>query len=244
MKLLVYGIVRSGSPVWNALLTGVEGEDVSFVPTEDLAAGFSIHADMCTTPTMEMVMAYARVVASLHEVCAVIPMRYGCFLDSEAQILEVLKKRGPGFRATLDKLDGCVEVGLRVWLHGTKGSSAKRPRLPADRFGPPAAALSGTAYLAHRKAYYGEKDSGLEEVSATIEGIRQALDGILMDWKAERPSASDGRMLSLCLLIRREELGLVRSSIVRLQEESPNKVLVTGPWPPYNFVSLTAEDAE
>ena len=239
MKLLVYGIVRSESHVWNSLLTGVEGEDVSFVSTADLAAGFSIHADVCKTPTMAMVMDYARVVESLHEVCAVVPMRYGCFLDSEAQVLEVLEKRGPEFGATLDKLDGCVEVGLRVCLHGTNGSSAKPPHLPVGQSAPP-----GMAYLAHRNAYYGEKDSGLEETSATIEEIRQALDGVLLDWRAERSFEGDGRMLSLFLLVRRKQLGLFHSSLDRWQEESPNKVLVTGPWPPYNFASLTPKDAQ
>ena len=102
--------------------------------------------------------------------------------------------------------------------------------------------FQGTAYLAHRKAYYGEKDSGLEEVSAAIERIRQAFDGLFMNWKVERSLASDRQMFTLHFLIRREKLGLFRSSFGRLQEENPSKLLMTGPWPPYNFVPLTREE--
>ena len=63
-----------------------------------------------------------------------------------------------------------------------------------------------------------------------------------MKCREDRSSAADGRLLSLFFLVRRENVERFREAFGQLQQETSAKMLLTGPWPPYNFVGSPCPD--
>jgi len=147
MKHLVYCVLRSDvtAPA-EKLPAGVCAEEVAIAACNGLAAAYSVVPETCAAPDASQVMAYAEVIKAFHDVQAVLPMRYGCLLDSEAQIVEFLYGQARQFKASLDELDGCAEMGVRVLLGGEGESTLKDLHCET---GP----LSGRAYVACRAAF-------------------------------------------------------------------------------------------
>jgi len=226
MKLLVYCILGERPP-GSELPMGVEGCAVSLVADGGLAAAVSSAPETCATPSVPRVVEYARVVEALHEAATVLPMRYGCLAESEAEIVELLRTRRAQFLARLDELDGCAEMGLRILLAGPG------PPLPQDLRNA-AKAVSGRAYLQRLRACYDGRERDRAQADALIEMAKQAFAGLFRKCDAEH--SVEGRLLSLHFLTHRDKTEAFRASFRGLQEARTEKMLLTGPWPPYNFV--------
>ncbi len=239
MKWLVYGILRDPKAPTGRLPAGPEGSPVALLSEDGLAAVFSVVPDVCAAPSVPHVQAYAQVVEALHQMSTILPMRYGCLLETEAQIRELLRVRRADSLAALDELDGCVEMGLRV-LPGEADLPASPCRSVAatDAF-----ALSpfhlGTGYLAERRARYAAKDSRRQQAAGASERFRRIFAGLFVKCEAEPLFTAAGTLLSLHFLVRREDEERFRAAFRRFQEDSPQKVLLTGPWPPYHFAACS-----
>ena len=59
-------------------------------------------------------LAFARVVSLLHSQCTILPARFGSCFPSEAKLEETIACRAASFRAGLDAIEGCEEMGLRA----------------------------------------------------------------------------------------------------------------------------------
>ena len=66
-------------------------------------------------------------VEALHAEHNVVPMRYGCLFENDAEVIELLRVRASHYVEILRRLDGCVEMGMRV---------PEIPDAARDRFGP------------------------------------------------------------------------------------------------------------
>jgi len=78
-------------------------------------------------PTIPRAMAFARVVEALHAAGTVLPMRYGCLLDAPDEVMELLRRRRGEFLASLDRLEGCAEMGIRVLLPEVEAEKGTGP---------------------------------------------------------------------------------------------------------------------
>ena len=150
MICLFYCISHNPGPELAAPLPGVAGRPVYQVADRRLRAAVSRINRADLTPDLPRVRAYERVVSSCHRRGTVVPMRYGCVVEQESQVIEMLSAQGSHYEALLQELEGCVEMGLRVLLPsgpwagvtpgGPEGCSggcrASSPR-PRGRGGPP-----------------------------------------------------------------------------------------------------------
>ena len=226
LKCLVYCILRDHADAWKVGPTGIEERSVSLAAEDGLVAAYSAVPDTYVTPTLPRIKAYARVVEAFHNTRTVLPMRYGCVVGSRPQISELLRVHRREFKASLDELVGCVEMGLRVLPADS--------RAPRDR-GRTAPPLSGKAYLAGQRVHYQCKDVLREKGDAMTERIRRAFEGLYVKHHAERSLPGEAPLLSLYFLIRRADQERFRKAFGQLQEKSTERMLLTGPWPPYNF---------
>jgi hypothetical protein len=169
-------------------------------------------------------------------------MRYGCLLESEEQVREMLRVRQAEYLAALDEVAGCMEMGLRTLLEETDPPAAE----PSGRKAVLRSALvprlslrtrPGAAYLAARCSRYAEKDSWQHQAAARSDRFRRAFEGLFVKCEVEQSLAEKGRLLSLHFLVRRENGDRFQAAFHRLQAESREKVLLTGPWPPYHFAA-------
>jgi hypothetical protein len=229
MDYLVYGIVRESDLRSSPLPGGLGGQPVLLVVEGGLAAAISGVPEVDAVPEVPRLLAYAQVIEGLSRWGPILPMRYGCLLDSEEQVRELLRRRWLVFQQALEELRGCVEMGLRILLEE-----------------PPPAAVSleskgesqarGATYLAERRAHYAKQDDLCGEADGAAEQFRSAFAGLYTKCHAERPAGPQEQLLSLNFLVRREDVTRFREAFARLQQTTWSKVLLTGPWPPYNFV--------
>jgi len=247
MRHLVYCVLHEGGPDAGPLPAGVEGCPVCLVAAGGLAAASSAVPAACVAPTIARVAAYSRVIEALHKVCTVLPFRYGHWLDGEAPIVELLRAHEAQFRASLALVEGCVEMGLRILVVGGYGvrpvpccNSPPVNHGGSSNMGTPA---SGKAYLADRKVHYAWTQSADETATAAADRARRAFDGLYVKSCEDRRAVSEGRTLvSLSLLVRREHVERFRDAFRGIPERDRQRVLLSGPWPPYNFVGSPCPD--
>ncbi|MBU4121899.1 MAG: GvpL/GvpF family gas vesicle protein [Proteobacteria bacterium] len=245
MAYLVYGVVKEPAVV-GASMTGAKGRPVFFVAGHGLCAAVSeLDVEEGAPPVSELLV-YSRVVEDLHRVQAVVPMRYGCFLNGMKAIRNALKERRRQYETLLVQLAGHVEMGIRILLPGKewrpryeeamKGrdalSSAGTTAQPKDE-----PSVDGRAYLALRKVHYQMHDETLQGRQALIDRFLQAFSGLYARHRTETETKNGAVILSLYFLTPESKVNRFREAFERVAENGDAKALLSGPWPPYNFVT-------
>jgi len=247
MSWLLYGIVfagpRHGSEQPPPMLpSGVGGAPVRLIEASGLGAAVSRVDSSEFTPSVGRALAYAEVVEALHADRAVLPLRYGCVLGQESDVVELLRTQGATYAERLRGLDGCVEMGIRVPT-AERGSSGKGDcgvkgaGCRGDVSGP----FSGSAYLDRRKEFYAERERRAHEAARSVQRLCTALAGLFLRCKTEHCAAPGPRslfdvpLLSLHFLVKREGLPSFRAAVLRIDLTERARFLLSGPWPPYNF---------
>jgi hypothetical protein len=198
-----------------------------------LCAALSELADSDMVPEVSQVLAYEAVVEHLYRDFTVIPVRYGCQFEGVPQALKFLETHGDEFRALLGKLEGLGEMGIHILLDNS-AAGAKSDSRPASP--KPVSGNSGAAYLAaKRERYLGLDRIALEE-RVLVEELWNSLVGLYVSRKLESPGAKGSRLLSLNFLVPRASVESFRLAARQLRPKTPIKLLLSGPWPPYNFV--------
>lgn len=180
---------------------------------------------------------YARVVEAFSQQRTVIPMRYGCCLPTEGAVKEFLDQNQKQYRQTLERLRACVEMGVRVLARRQFGVSepAHPPVRPAAAGSP-----SGVAYLAARWAEFKARDNAARECRRVADWLRAGLAGLFKESVVEAGSFGGQSVASVFFLVRRERIERFREVFAGLCSLQRDPVLLTGPWPPYNFVQTAA----
>jgi hypothetical protein len=225
MKYVLYGVLRAAEDVEQRLRALTEGEPVCLIASGGLAAAVSMAPAGPPDPKR-----HAEIVQILHELCTVLPMRCGIGVQTEAEVQALLRDRAGEFRAALAALQGCAEMGLRVLCSVTAASGAEAGTgEPLSRIG---------TYLASRKAYYASRDARRREFLHVADRIQRPFDGLFLKCKMTTLSYADTPILSFQFLVRRSETERFRDAFRRLQQQAIEKLLLTGPWPPYSFAAL------
>ncbi|MGW2598184.1 GvpL/GvpF family gas vesicle protein [Streptomyces klenkii] len=263
--LYAYAVTRDdGAPGADGLetLTGVAGEPVRPVRHLGLttlvgpvpAAGFdeaALRASLEDITWLEKTArAHQRVIDAVSAGGAcVLPLRLATVYRDETGVRRMLADRHAQLGAALDRLDGCVEWGVKI--HAI-GSAAQAPAATATATGsrsgtgPPAprAAMSGRDYLRSRSAarHADEEEARREDEAAR--GIHAALTALAEQTRIYPPrqgplAGPSGRnVLNAAYLVRRESGGRFTSAVAGLADqvsEDGVRLELTGPWAPYSF---------
>ena len=246
MSWLLYGIVfagpRRGSDPPPMLPSGVGGAPVRLIAANGLGAAVSSVDSSEITPSVGRALAYAKVVEALHADRTVLPLRYGCVLGQESDVVELLRTQSGTYAERLRGLDGCVEMGIRVPTvpQGSAGMGdcgVKGAGWRGDVSGP----FSGTAYLDRQKEFYAERERRAHEAAASVQRHCASLAGLFLRCKTEHCAAQGPRslfdvpFLSVHFLVKREGLPSFRAAVVRIDLTERARLALSGPWPPYNF---------
>jgi len=258
MSLLLYCIFRSETSLPGILPGGIDGSTLALAVEGELAAAYSTApVDSLPAPTPLQAKAYAQAVDIMHRSCTVLPMRYGNVLANEQQIVELLRKHKAEFLSKLQELDGCIEMGIRMIIskqgqHARNDADARppqngaaylqwhrRPACDSCMFTGETPVPHGAAYLQARRRRYAELDSVAQQVKDHAGRCRAAFDGLLVQCKIESStlpdSANYAALLSLYFLVKKECEQPFRRAFRELADREPAKLILSGPWPPYNF---------
>ena len=245
MAYLVYGVVKEPAVV-GASKTGMKGQAVSFVAGHGLCAAVSELDGEEGAPPVSALMVYSKVVEDLHRLQAVIPLRYGCFLNGIKAIRNALKERQRQYDTLLAQLEGHVEMGIRILLPEKEW----RPRQEETMKGRDALSTVGTtaqpkdeqsvdgrAYLALRKVHYQMQNETLQGRQALIDCYIQTFSGLYAKHRTETETKNGAVILSLYFLTPENAVNRFRETFGRVAENGDAKAMLSGPWPPYNFVT-------
>lgn len=226
MKYLLYCLCEHPGPKGRKPPKGIGGRPVFLVGKNGLCAAVSRICDSELACGISSVLAYEKVVESIHRRQGIIPLRYGSVLASRAAIARLLQHHGRHYAALLRALEGRVEMGIRV-LCG-----------PAERGGP-ASARNGAAYLAVRRDHYARDARLTARLNQVANDICSSLSGLFVRSKTEMRVIAGKHLLSVHFLVAKRFLQRFRRACTRIKLRGPMRVLLTGPWPPYSFCSST-----
>ncbi|MCX7018513.1 MAG: GvpL/GvpF family gas vesicle protein [Candidatus Sumerlaeota bacterium] len=233
-SLLAYCVMRAGGGWETQHATGVEGASVTLVETADLCAAVSRHDFIKTSATEADALAYAGVVNAFFRQGAIIPLRYGNIFHESLDLIRLLQDRHDRYLAILSELDDCVEMGIRIIpADGGMTSAVSPPEKPTDR-----AASTGRSYLMERKAHYAMIDELPAGHEAIARKIRHHFDGLFVKSRIESAQPHGGNLISLYFLVPNGNVERFRSAFRTLSASEQAKLLLSGPWPPYNMVFL------
>lgn len=186
---------------------------------------------------------YADLLALIHERATLIPMRFGCLLASDAAVRDLLTRRRERLQSLIAHIDGCVEFGIRLLPTGQPQSAPTQPARARAVDGSAAPDVGpGRAYLARIRERLHE-DSRLElGASEARARIERQVAGLFRDLHTEHAHIAGQDLISLSFLIPRDA---AERFVARLRQAPPGALgvgLLTGPWPPYNFVGAIDDD--
>jgi hypothetical protein len=292
LKYLLYCIFTGRKVPMADRLTGVDDRPVVQVSNNGLVAAVSRIVREDIKSDVPLIMAYKKVIDSFHRERTVIPMRYGCLLKEKKQVAQLLEKNRSQYETLLKKLDGCVEMGIRVLIvdcqssiedlrnselensdpqSATESFKIQNPCPPSRAFkrgGRSKSKMLGRDYLTSRKAHYEQKDKLGKEIETLTEQYRKAFSGLYVKFKAEHPAAGNlqssilprsisavaeplcgfnrsvnrqsqtpNPLVSLYFLVPRQSVERFRQVFRHICRGQNVKLLMSGPWPPYNFVT-------
>jgi hypothetical protein len=226
--LVGYCVRRASDPPAPAGLAGVDGAAVRAVECEGLAVWVSEAAE--GPATLERVRAFDAVVRAALVTATPLPLRYGTRFGREEEARRVLRERAAEFEASLRRVAGRVEMGVRaLWRTDPSGGAG------AGGAGTPRAAPgSGREYLELRRAAMLRDDAERARAAALLDRLAAHFP----DLPAVRTvGGGAGVAGSVAHLVRAGEVELYRSLLESARAEIVEAELVSvGPWAPYSFV--------
>jgi hypothetical protein len=241
MKYLAYCIFSrdEGAQEGDAPV-GIGGSPTYVIDNNGLSAAISAIPDDQVMKDSSTILVYHKVIESFHNRFGAIPLRLGTIVDDEAEIGRVLEKHGDRYKSLLKQLAGCVEMGIRVIINSFPAERASDNETPI--FHDTGSAGSGAAYLAGRKAHLDALNLTDERNRKIIAKYRAPFEDLFVKFKGEALKSPvstiepDAVVLSLYFLVPSQSVAAFQHEYDQLMSREPAKIMLSGPWPPYNFV--------
>ncbi|HEY9291073.1 MAG TPA: GvpL/GvpF family gas vesicle protein [Microlunatus sp.] len=184
------------------------------------------------------------VLQTVLESADVLPLRLPTLHSDEAALEDALSGNIEQIITSLTRIRGCVELGAKAYLVAKSRSDDLKQ-----------ASMNGREYLARRKAQADLRESARTRRHHEVIRAHVAMAAAADDATTNRPQdpALSGRpepmVLNSAYLLHRDSI----ERFVEVAEEAAEELHsdgieleITGPWPPYNFVTedVTCDDIE
>ena len=232
----LYGIVSFPPPLLRQIW-GLGGSPVFLVPHRDLAAVVS-RSPLTPWPVDETHLTlHEMVVEEMMDARPILPGRFNTFLRTKEAVIALLDERVPALRSALERVEGKVEMGLRV-LWQAPGEAEASVAQETARGGP------GTEYL-YRRLKQQQRRARLRAAGErVIREVQAFFRSLAVESRLQR-LPTDRLLFTGAYLVERYRVDPFRESVAKAQQElSCLSFLLTGPWPPYHFVNGAHDEAE
>ncbi len=240
----IYGIIQESEPRRFGF-SGVGDAEVYTIKHQEVAAVVSDTGLEEIDPTRKNVRAHTVVQDELLKNYTLLPMGFGMIAASKGDVFKLLEKNYQGLLNELERLDGKVEVELKVFWD----QEAMIKELQ-----------SGSEELTRLRAKIKNAPSPVEAQRLLIEA-GQVVERIALDWKAKyadrvysilKGLSLDARLnnllgvknlLNASFLIEKAKESDFQKEVYKLDSQYQGKVnfKYVGPLAPYNFVNLKLE---
>ncbi|WP_333738296.1 GvpL/GvpF family gas vesicle protein [Streptomyces sp. IBSBF 2806] len=248
----VYAVCRPfGAPLQTAL-KGVAGDPprllghrgliavVSHVPEGDFAeAPLHRHLEDLDWLT-ETARAHQQVIDALTAVTTPLPLRLATVFRDDSGVRVMMEEREADFLRTLDRLEGRVEWGVKVYVE-------REPAVPSETTAKPA---SGRDYLRQRRMQSRAHEDSWQRAERFAGRLHATLSAHADGARLHAPQnsalskAPGQNVLNAAYLVPRAESEEFVELVDRTKGEEPGmRVELTGPWAAYSFVEDPADSS-
>lgn len=246
MEKLIYAILNNNKQPdkLNKILSELKGigqSELRSVSFEQISAVVCRTEKKTFVATQDVALAYADVVDNLAKYFAILPMRFGSFMQSNDKITKMLQANYTDFMLNLQKVENKLEFGLKVF-----GNSEKiKEHLKAKHDPESQVAQAKEGEISFYKDYVNKKLKAhrLEElllafVDEVIIKITDCIFGLNAVSKIQKMT-SESIIVDAVFLLEKHHKGRLIETIKNMQQQYLDlKFVLTGPWPPYNFVDI------
>jgi Gas vesicle synthesis protein GvpL/GvpF len=236
----LYAIVAGGEARSYASL-GIEGNDVYSITEGRVAAVVSGLADAKIRPQRANLAAHQAVLKSLMADTTPLPMAFGTIAASPEAIRRILVRNQRAFQEQLKRVDGKLEMGLRVaWdvpnIFEYFVNTHAELRLARDR-------LVGTRheFTQEEKIELGRMFDRLlhDDREDHTRKVQHALAPVCVEFKAN-PCRNEHEVMNVACLVRRDAQEEFSAGVFAAAKLFDNNFAFdySGPWAPHNFVEL------
>jgi hypothetical protein len=242
--IYVYCVIESAEPrAFGKIGIGGRGDDVFTVHHRELAAVVSRTPLMVYDPTRENALTHEHVneVVMIDNGFTPVPMSFGTLFKTEDDIVEFLKDTYAALHDVLRKMKDKLEFGLKVnWDRDMVLSDVERDYEEIRRLkGQIESNQASSTYFA-RMQLGRLVEQALAERSETF--VREIYDELREAAIASRSNKviGDRMIMNAAFLVEREKADLFDKKVQEIgrRYEGKLKFTYTGPWPPYNFVTI------
>jgi hypothetical protein len=242
MKYLLYCISERPPQDGREVPLGIDGRPVYLLEKNGICAVVSAIEEAGPPEDAPSAMTFHKVIEFFNLRSTVIPLRFGAYLDKEIEIARLLERQGRKYERLLNELSGAVEMGIRIVIRKLTGPVALAPG--AVQAASSESDNSGESYLKRRKAHYELESMKAEELKSLEIICRTAFDGLYIKFKSEVSLPGSGLtakrdLVSFYFLSPRGSIEEFRQTYVGFKGRLDAKSMLSGPWPPYNFVLPT-----
>ncbi|GKQ39472.1 GvpL/GvpF family gas vesicle protein [Streptomyces sp. A012304] len=256
----VYAVCRPFGTPLQSQLTGVAGDPprmlhhhglvavLSHVPAKDFdEAPLRAHLEDLDWLT-ETARAHQQVVDALTAVTTPLPLRLGTVFRDDSGVRVMMEEREEDFRRTLERLQGRVEWGVKVYIEPeAETAGARETAVPATS----PAAGSGRDYLRQRSMKAKAQEDSWQRAERFAGRLHSLLSAHADASRLHAPQnsalsrAAGQNVLNAAYLVPRGESEEFVEIVDRTKGEEPGiRVELTGPWAAYSFVESDETFAE
>jgi hypothetical protein len=223
-----------------ALTAGTLSVLVSEVPSEEFGAE-PLRANLNDLEWLERVAReHEGVLDELVTQTTVVPLRLCTIFADRDGARHMLEREREPLIGALARLEGREEWGVKLLVDGDRLAATAAPASE------PAPGEGGAAYLARRRTERQTREAARSLAAQLVDEVDGALRAHAIAAVRLRPqnrelSGHTGDMLlNAAYLLDADEVADLRATAAELRErhaEHGAQIIVTGPWPPYNFAA-------
>jgi hypothetical protein len=240
--IYVYSIIECAEPrTFGKIGIGGQGEDVYMVHHKDLAAVVSRTPLVMYDPTRENVLAHEHVnEVIIEEGFTPVPMSFGTLFKTEKDIVEFLEDTYDALRDVLVKMKDKLEFGLRVnWAREEVLAEIERDDEGIRRLKEEISKSQQSTYFARMQLGRMVEQALADKSDIYVRDIYEYLRDSAIASRSNKP-IGDKMIMNAAFLVERERAGNFDQKVQEIAQRYEGKLSFryTGPWPPWNFVTI------
>jgi hypothetical protein len=242
--IYVYSIIECEEPrTFGKIGIGSRGDEVYTVHYKDLAAVVSRTPLMVYDPTRENALAHEHVneVTIEQGGFTPVPMSFGTLFKTEKDIVEFLEDTYDALRDVLVKMKDKLEFGLKVnWTREEVMADVERDNMDIRRLKEEIAKnQQASTYFARMQLGRMQEQALADKSDSYVRDIYEHLREAAIASRSNKP-IGDKMILNAAFLVERDKARIFDAKVqeIALRYEGKLSFRYTGPWPPYNFVTI------
>lgn len=223
------------------MLKGLEGSFVYSLTYKDISAVVSDVNKNRFKINTENALAYEKIMELLMEKYTLLPMRFGTLVKNDKEATGILQENYDVFVNNLKQVNGKLEYGLKVlWdIENNKLEDDVKDLNKVDE------SKEGSLYKKYLMDKLKEQkinEAVIKRAEQIIENINKPLADLSFLSKFKKMTTSK-LILDAVYLVEEEKKEIFVQKAEELKKTHSNlDFLLTGPWPPYNFVNKMGSD--